>query len=123
MGGNTKLYESNVKSFVDATKEHYRKMTQNHLLCIVGNSAGASCFKIQITEPTTQKQMYTERAVNAFRVAMEDEDFAPMERIFAPNSRSLQDIKRQLSQRYGIIGDEPDEEMMRKLDNFRSMFM
>jgi hypothetical protein len=59
-------------------------------------------------EPNDGTMMFTDEAVDAFRSAINDDDFNPLSRIFVDGD--IKRMKRQLGMSYGI--GMPDEEML-----------
>jgi hypothetical protein len=59
-------------------------------------------------EPNDGTMMFTDEAVDAFRSAINDDDFNPLSRIFVDGD--IKRMKRQLYMSYGI--GMPDEEML-----------
>jgi len=102
------VYEQNIGNVIGSIKDQHGRMTPSHVLCLVRNSGGISVYKIQLMEPNDGTMMFTDEAVDAFRSAINDDDFNPLSRIFVDGD--IKRMKRQLGMSYGI--GMPDEEML-----------
>ena len=70
----TDVYNRNVRIFLAGLKDHYERMTSNHLLCLCRYSDGGSgVFRLQSMEAGTQQQMYSDEAMYAVGTHNEEE--------------------------------------------------
>ncbi len=77
-------YKSNVKSAMDALKDHYSRMTPNHLLCFTRNSelGGWRIYKLVFQSKQKGKELFSPEALEAFRKAVYENDFSDANHIF-----------------------------------------
>lgn len=84
------VYNNNIKFMNAGLKDHYGRMTENHLLCFVRHPGFTSCYRLQLMVEQKRAQMFGEEAMNAFRCAIHDDDFGPLSNIFPePQVRSI----------------------------------
>lgn len=78
--------EKNIDTVVAAIKDHFGRVTKDHLLCLARQPGGVSCYRIQLSDSDTGKQMFSQEAVDAARSAINDDDYDGLEQIFNENT-------------------------------------
>jgi len=100
-------YKKNIKKIILGLKDHFDRLTPSHFLCFVRNPTGAACYRLQLMGQDG-KQWFTDEAVDAFRSAINDDDFNQLTRIF--NTDQMNMIRRHLGVNHGI--GMPEEEQI-----------
>jgi hypothetical protein len=80
--GDVALYKNHLDPLLAALKDHFERMTTNHVLCMCRCPDGNSVYRLQLQAPKTMNHMFSEKALDAYRIASEDQNFGPLSRIF-----------------------------------------
>jgi hypothetical protein len=76
-------YKKTIDGFLGKIKETFEKMTSNHLLCAVRYPGGVTVLRLLLQAGQgSGSQMFSDQAMDAYRRALEDQDFGPLSRIF-----------------------------------------
>ena len=106
------VYKKNIDNFLGAFKDSFERMTSNHVLCTVRYPAGVSVYRLQLQSSQADgHQMFSDQALDAYRSALEDEDFGPLSRIF--DETQMVHFKRRL----GGMPSEDDMDRVRMMLN------
>ncbi|CAJ1942146.1 unnamed protein product [Cylindrotheca closterium] len=100
-------YNDNVKGYLHNLKDQYSKVLPSQFLFLVRYPEGTSTYKLQLIEPITKKQMFSQQAVRAFKTYMDHGDDGPLSRFLSPSY--VVGVKRKLGIVYGY--GMPDGEM------------
>jgi hypothetical protein len=105
------LYEKNIDGFTGAIKDNFERMTSYHVLCAVRYPGGFSVYRLQLQpDQGSGHQMFSDQALDAYRSALEDEDFGPLSRIFG--EAQMKYFKRRLG-----MPSEDDMDKVRRMMN------
>jgi hypothetical protein len=102
-------YEVNVNNVVSTVKDHFGRMTENHVLVLVRYPGGHACYRLQLQEDNGL-QMFSDLALDAFRSAINDEDFGPLSRIFDESQ------VRHFKKKFGMPCDSDLDQVRRMLN-------
>lgn len=82
----TDVYENNIRQFLVGLKDHFQRMTSNHLLAIARHPNGNSAvYRLQLMseEGIGARPIFSDEAVDAFRHALGG-DNSRLSRVYAP---------------------------------------
>ena len=61
------MYEKNIQGFLVGLKDHYLRMTNEHLLCLARNADGLTgVYRLQLHDSTTMSNLVSDRTVEAY---------------------------------------------------------
>ena len=77
-------YKKNIANIVPGIKDHFERMTENHLLFLVRQLGGfTSCYRLQMTPGEgIETQMFGEDAFQAFQSVVNEKDYGPLASVF-----------------------------------------
>lgn len=78
-----KVYTTNINAVVTEIRDHFSRMTPNHILCFARLPGFTSCFRMQfMVQGGSDAKMFGEEAFNTFRSVMYNGDFDQLSQIF-----------------------------------------
>ena len=121
----TDVYDSNIKTFLTGLRDHYQRMTSNHVLTILRYPTGSSgIYRIQIDcAEGANKPMFSDAALEAFsQVIRHNNDDGSLDQAYTPAmARSI----REYRDKCRGAGEEPSfqadmAELARRIQAFRN---
>jgi len=74
--------EENMHHVMHHVKDQYDRMTSNHILCLCRFPSNIFSARLQIANPTTLKEIFSDDAMAAVRTALRDRNYGPLKGIF-----------------------------------------
>ena len=105
------VYQRNTKSLFAFLKDQYERLTADDLLCFVRFESGSSCFRLKLYS-AEGSHMFSQDAMDAYRAAINEEDYGPLERMF--NIARVELLKKKL----GRSNDADLHDLLRMVRDF-----
>jgi hypothetical protein len=111
------MYKKNIDNFLGTIKDHFERMTSNHILCAVRYPGGITVVRLMLQAGQgSGSQMFSGQAMDAYRRASEDQDFGPLSRIF--DETQMQYFKDRL----GMPSEDDMDKVRRMLNSMGGSF-
>lgn len=121
----TSVYEKNIEQFLMGLRDHYQRMTSNHILTILRYPTGSSgVYRIQLDcAQGANKPMFSDAALEAFSQVMRyNNDDGALDRAYTPAyARTIREYRNQCQ----AAGQEPSMQaemasLFRRIEAFKN---